>query len=216
MKINKLVVDSTNSITDLCALGAKHQTDKSPYNTHPNLHKHAYTAIYDLLFSHLRYSDINIAEIGILDNKSMLCWRNYFTNAKLFGFEWFDDKIDNAKSYSLNNTSYYKMNIKDEQSIINSLDEAGVKYNIVIEDSTHEFSDQIRFINLIPKYLLPGSILVIEDIFRSADEKLYEKQLESVAKYFSSATFIMAEHEKKFSPGWDNDKLLILHRNDVY
>jgi hypothetical protein len=24
----------------------------------------------------------------------------------------------------------------------------------------------------------------------------------------------MANHELKFSPGWDNDKLLVLHRND--
>ena len=45
MKINSIVIDSTNSITELCLLGVKYPTDKSPYNSDKNLHKHAYTSI---------------------------------------------------------------------------------------------------------------------------------------------------------------------------
>ena len=32
MKINKLIIDTTNSRTELCDLGVKYPTDKSPYN----------------------------------------------------------------------------------------------------------------------------------------------------------------------------------------
>ena len=75
MRIEKLVVDSTESVTDLCRLGVKHPTDKSPYNESDSLHKHPYTAVYNLLFSYMRYNPIVLGEIGILDNMSMKCWR---------------------------------------------------------------------------------------------------------------------------------------------
>ena len=96
MKINSISIDSTNSITELCLLGVKYPTDKSPYNTDPSLHKHAYTSIYNLLFSNIRYNDLRIGELGILENHSMLSWREFFPNAKLYGFEWFDGRLDKA------------------------------------------------------------------------------------------------------------------------
>lgn len=215
MQINKLVIDSSNSTTSLCLLGAHWNTDKSPYNIDPVLHKHPYTAIYDFLFSSIRYEDMNVAEIGILDNKSMRCWREYFSKAYLYGFEWFDGRLNSAKSDNLKNTSYYKMNVEDQASIEEAFDSAGKAYKIIIEDSTHKFEDQIRVANVAYKHLLPGGILVIEDVFRNADESLYEKHLDGISKYFSSATFVVAEHTLRWSPGWDNDKLLVLHRNDV-
>ena len=215
MQINKLVIDSSGSTTNLCLLGAHWNTDKSPYNVDPALHKHPYTAIYDFLFSSLRYDEMNIAEIGILDNKSMRCWREYFSKAHLYGFEWFDGRLNSAKSDNLNNTSYYKMNVEDQASIEQAFNSVGKAYKIIVEDSTHKFEDQIRVANIAYKHLLPGGILVIEDVFRNADESLYEKHLDGISKYFSSATFVMAEHALRWSPGWDNDKLLVLHRNDV-
>jgi hypothetical protein len=32
-QINKLIIDSTYSITELCRLGAEHRTDKSPLSS---------------------------------------------------------------------------------------------------------------------------------------------------------------------------------------
>jgi len=215
MKINRLVIDSTNSVTDLCALGIAYGTDKSPYNIVQNLHKHPYTAVYDLLFSNIRYKEINFAEIGILDNASMNCWRMYFPNSNLFGYEFDEQRIENAKAQNLSNTKYYRMDVKSEPSIEKSFSIPGKKYDVLIEDSTHVFEDQIRVIKIAYKYIKPGGIIVVEDIFRNEDEKKYEQSISHLSKYFSSATFIVTEHEKKFSPGWNNDKLLILFRNDV-
>lgn len=212
MKINKITIDSTNSITDLCTLGAKHGTDKSPYNTDPGLHKHSYTAVYDFLFSSIRNTSVTIAEIGILKNKSMQCWREYFPKAELHGFEFFESEIQHAKMDGLKNTNYHFINIKEEHSINKSLKEAMKMYNIVIEDSTHVFEDQIRFINCIHKYMYPGAILIIEDIFKAADEELYKKELKHLENEFYGATFIETNHVNNFSPGWNNDKLLILFK----
>jgi len=207
---NSITIDSSNSVTDLCLLGVKYPTDKSPYNTEASLHKHAYTSIYNLLFSNIRYKDIKLGELGILDNNSMLSWREFFPNAKLYGFEWFDARLDKAKSDGIDCT-YIKMNVKDVNSINDGLSIAG-KFDILIEDSTHEFEDQIRFINEAYKHLKPGGILIIEDIFISANENDYANGINP--EYFSSATFIYANHNLKNSLGWNNDKLLVLHKND--
>jgi hypothetical protein len=207
---NSITIDSTNSITDLCLLGVKYPTDKSPYNTDANLHKHAYTSIYNLLFSNIRYKDIKLGELGILDNNSMLSWREFFPNAKLYGFEWFDARLDKAKNDNIDCT-YIKMNVKDVNSISEGLSVAG-KFDILIEDSTHLFEDQIKFINEAYKHLNTGGILIIEDIFINANEEDYCNAINP--DYFSSATFIFANHNLKNSLGWNNDKLLVLHKND--
>ena len=211
MKINSITIDSTNSVTDLCLLGVKYPTDKSPYNPDDTLHKHAYTSIYNLLFSNLRYKDIKLGELGILDNNSMLSWREFFPNAKLYGFEWFDERLDKAINDNIDCT-YIKMNVKDVNSISDGLTGAGSKFDILIDDSTHLFEDQIKFVNEAYKHLNPGGILIIEDIFINANEEDYFKAINF--EHFSSATFIFANHNLKNSLGWNNDKLLVLHKND--
>jgi trans-aconitate methyltransferase len=211
MKINSISIDSTNSVTDLCLLGVKYPTDKSPYNTEGNLHKHAYTSIYNLLFSNIRYKDIKLGELGILDNNSMLSWREFFPNAKLYGFEWFDERLDKAVNDNID-CKYIKMNVKDINSISEGLSISGSNFDILIDDSTHQFEDQIKFINEAYKHLNPGGILIIEDIFINANEEDYFKAIS--LEHFSSATFIYANHNLKNSAGWNNDKLLVLHKND--
>lgn len=213
MRIEKLVIDSTESVTDLCRLGVKHPTDKSPYNESGSLHKHPYTAVYNLLFSYLRYNPIVLGEVGILDNMSMKCWREYFPNATLYGYEYSEMLLQKAVSDRLSNTVYSKMDVKDVNSIHSGLQ--SMMFDILIEDSTHEFGDQIRFANIAYKYVKPGGFLIIEDIFRNESEQRYVEALSGISKYFSSMTFIVTEHKLKHSPGWDNDKLLVLNRNNL-
>ena len=107
------------------------------------------------------------------------------------------------------------MNVQNNDSIEEGFKWANCSFDIIIEDSTHNFEDQIRVIDVAYKYMHAGSILVIEDIFRDRDEHRYEEHLINASKYFSSATFILTEHKLRYSPGWNNDQLLILHRNDV-
>jgi hypothetical protein len=219
MKINTITIDSTNSLTDLCKLGIKYPTDKSPYNTQSVVtkngsgHRHPYTAVYDLIFSNIRYNKIKIAEIGILDNMSMLCWREYFPNAELYGFDFNQDFLSQGKSLNIKNTTYNFINVKDEISIKENLEKYS-KYDIIIEDSTHQIDDQIRVCKFAHNFLVSGGILIVEDIFRNVSESIYSELLSTFSDYYSSATFVITEHELKYSPGWDNDKLLILFRND--
>jgi len=214
MNINSISIDSTNSMTELCFLGVKYPTDKSPYNTDKNLHKHAYTSIYNLLFSNIRYNDLRIGELGILENHSMLSWREFFPNAQLYGFEWFDNRLHKAIADNIPNCIYSKMDVTNPESIEEGLVNAGSEFDILMDDSTHVFEDQINFINIAYKHLKPGGFLIIEDIFISANEEDYSEAINHLSDYFSSATFIFANHDLKHSPGWNNDKLFVLHRND--
>jgi glycosyltransferase involved in cell wall biosynthesis len=216
MTFRSITIDTTGKVSKLCKIAMHFNSDKCPYSQNTTSgHRHPYTPIYDDLFSSLRDEEINVAEIGIEKNDSINIWRRYFPLAKIYGYEYNDDYIQNAENQNLIDVQYVKMNIQDESSIQSGLDQVGVKYNVIVEDSTHIFEDQIRFIKKSINYLNEGGILVIEDIFRNRSEEDYKKELLEVEKYFSEITFITAEHENRYSPGWDNDKLIVLKRNNV-
>jgi len=212
---NKLIIDSTYSVTDLCKLGEKYATDKSPLNKDSNLHKHAYTAIYDMLFSSIRSKNINLGEIGILDNNSIKCWWNYFPNGTICGFENDQNRIDKALGDDLDWVCYYNLDVRSKSSTLEEgLSRFGEKFDILIDDSTHKFEDQINIIKSGYKFVEEGGYLIIEDIFKSEDENRYYEALKDLIPYFSSIYFVEANHKNMSSPGWNNDKLLIMVRND--
>ena len=102
-KFNKIFFDSTLINSKLCKLGKKHPCDKSALNT--KVHRHGYTGFYNILFSSLVNKKITFAEIGIWKNESIKMWRDYFKKAKIYGFEYSDDLIKNAKKIEIN--SYF-------------------------------------------------------------------------------------------------------------
>ena len=51
-KFKKLTINTTYFNTDLCEIGKKYNSDKSPHA--PNKHRHAYTGIYHFLFHKIR------------------------------------------------------------------------------------------------------------------------------------------------------------------
>ena len=230
MAFNKIYIDTSKARTDLCNLGAQHGTDKSPFNT--GFYRHAYTAVYDLLFSPFRYKNINVGEIGIEHNASMKCWRTYFPNANLYGYDIDYGKINNARLNNLHDTEYRFMDCSNLQSIDHALLDTDVKFDILIDDASHHIAHQINVIKSAVDYLKPGGILIIEDMFRSSVEETaaaayyapfcgitgvnqYEDAIEPYAMYFHNISWILLDHELRFTPEWDNDAWLVLVRNNI-
>jgi len=205
--------------SELCEIGAKYDTDKSSQrkNINNNRHCHPYTLFYHSLFQKKRHQPIHLAEIGILHGESLQMWGEYFThfNTKIIGMDYDEGFL--RQFHSSNTDARIQLewtNVKDDNVIHQSFEKSGIKYDIILDDSTHEINDQIRIIKKVTPFLKPGGILIIEDIFQSQEEKEYVNQLGAILEQFQTYYFISMEHVNRNSTGWDNDKLFVLIKKD--
>ena len=142
-------VNYKNTISDLCVLGSKYDTDKSSQrnNVTNQRHCHPYTLYYNSLFKNNRLDSLKIAELVILEGSSLLMWRDYFPNSQLYGFEYSDQFINSFKSkYTQERIALEKINVNSESNIVESFTRVNEIYDIIIEDTTHQFDDQIRVV----------------------------------------------------------------------
>lgn len=208
MENKSISIDSSDYMGNLCKLGSIHPTDKSPYNKENNLHKHPYSAVYDLLFAQLKNKEITLGEIGILDNNSMKCWREFFPFANLIGMEYNKDLINKAKLDNIENCNYIDLNVQNQESL--DIIKNNYKFDILIDDSTHIFEDQVNIILTLSSCINNGGIFVIEDIFKNIKTSLFLERIKPVSHIFSYIGFINCEHKLKYSGSWNNDRLLIM------
>ena len=210
---DKILIDTTLLKTELCDLGKKFNTNKSPYNL--SGHRSGYTGVYYLLFNSLKNKKFNLAEIGIEKNGSTKLWREYFKNASLYLFEKDKNKIKEALADKLENCYYNYIDVDSTDNITNSLNKCGKKFDIIIDDSTHLFRHQINIIQTTKEFLNSGGFLVIEDIFRLKEnhsEKNYYSELSNIKNEFSEIFFIETKHANNFTASWKCEKLLILKK----
>lgn len=215
--IKSLKIDYKDSKCELCEIGKKYDTDKSSQrnNVTAKRHCHPYTLYYDKLFNSKKDIKLEIAELGILDGSSLLMWQEYFKNSNIYGFEYNTTLINNFKQTKNNDRiTLSEINVKNTDSIIKIFGELNIMYDIIIEDTTHEFDDQIRVIENVYKYLKPGGILIIEDIFKHYHENNYINKLEKILDFFQDYYFVELEHVNRNSTGWNNDKLFILIKSE--
>jgi predicted O-methyltransferase YrrM len=206
-------IDYKSNTSDLCKIGQKYDTDKSSQrnNVTNSRHCHPYTLFYESLFRSRKNENLKIAELGILEGSSLLMWKEYFTNSEIYGFEYNDNLINNFKRQFNNDRITLKnINVTDTESIIRAFNELDIMYDIIIDDTTHQFEDQIRVIENTYQYLKPGGILIIEDVFKSYNENDYIDRLSPILHNFQDYYFIELDHVNRNSSGWNNDKLFIL------
>lgn len=210
MKIQNLLIDSTPIKSELCELGRQFFADKSPYNEKG--HRHPYTAIYSLFLAKYKYTPVRFVEIGIAGGSSVCMWSHYFLNQgrRLFFFDRDLNFINNANSFQIPYVSCLEMDVTQEESIRSGLEKIGGELDVILDDSTHGIPEQVKIIKCGLPFLKSGGMFIIEDIFRRYNEEDYQKELDDVLDQFSFASFITCEHVNKWSPDWDNDKLLIL------
>lgn len=211
--MKSLKINYLNNSSELCEIGKKYDTDKSSQrnNVTDSRHCHPYTLFYDGLFKNRKEEHLKIAELGILDGASLLMWNEYFKNAEIYGFEYNDDLINNFKQkFNNQQITLANINVTNKESIVNAFINLNVLYDIIIEDTTHQFEDQIRVIENTYLYLKPGGMLIIEDIFKSYNETDYIDRLTPILQHFQDYYFVELDHNNKNSTGWNNDKLFIL------
>jgi predicted O-methyltransferase YrrM len=213
MKPITLKINYKNNSSILCEIGKKYDTDKSSQrnNVTNARHCHPYTLFYESLFRNKKDMNLKIAELGILDGASLLMWREYFTNAEIYGFEYNKDLIMKFKSqFNNNRIKLSTIDVTNKDSIMRSFSSLNTFYDIIIEDTTHQFEDQIRVIENTYQYLKPGGIMIIEDIYKSYNEINYVERLSHILHQFQNYYFVELDHVNRNSTGWNNDKLFIL------
>jgi predicted O-methyltransferase YrrM len=215
MPIPRLVIDSTAGTTLMCLYGAEAGTDKSPYNMAG--HRHPYTPVYSLLFGRLRDHPVRMAEIGLAMGASAEMWCKYFQHpdALLMGFDR-DEQLLRGAQERVGDHRFRTglMDVSVDGAIQGALEGAvaagGGPLDVLIDDSSHNHEHQIRIIREGFPFVKSGGMLIIEDVFRSTAQEEYEVLIRPELARCSEAFFVDCEHVRKWSPGWDNDRMLVL------
>ena len=75
------------------------------------------------------------------------------------------------------------------------------------------FDHQINVILSTYKYLKPGGLIIVEDIYRfrkGYEETKYYEKIKHIKKSFTHIVFIETPHVNNFTASWKNEKILLL------
>ncbi len=208
-----MTIDTTHTYTDLCEIGKLAKTDKTPYGDKSlPLHRHPYTGVYSVLFAPLKNKEIDFVEIGVAGGASVVLWWNYFTKANLSFFDRDQNFLDNVKKMEFPSRSPYLdlMDVSIDGSVKQALEKTGKQFDVIIDDSSHIYEHQIRIVKEAFPFVKSGGYLIVEDIYRSTSELDYLYDLKPILLECAMAYFVVCNHEERYSPGWNNDKLFVL------
>ena len=186
-------------------------SDKGGKNNH-----HNFTDYYSEIFYSKRQSVKNFLEVGLGTNNenipsnmgrsgkplaSIRAWRDYFTNAQIFGAD-IDHKI--LKNETRITTHYVDQT--DPVSIKKMYDYFGVdKFDVILEDGLHEFSANIIFFENSIDYLDEKGTYIIEDI--------YYKDQKKFINYFKKSKYQFYMIDLYHKQNIANNCLIIIKKN---
>lgn len=155
---------------------------------------------------------LNLAEIGLWSGAGLKTFREYFSKAHLYGYEYDQKFLDITRSLKLKNTTIDFIDVQTEEGIQQALQKTNVLFDIIIEDSTHVVEDQVRTIKCCTPFLNEGGILIIEDLLddNRSHERFFEEVLEEVKDQYCYSSIIYPENKKIDSGNMHNEKLLVL------
>jgi SAM-dependent methyltransferase len=203
-------LNSTQALNSLDILGARCGTDKSPFNQQG--HRHPYTPFYASLLQARRHLPLRFAEIGVAGGASVLMWGQYFTQAEMYFYDRDENFLKHAADFQLPRTHFALMDVEIAESIRAGLTGAGGQFDVILDDSSHNLEHQKIIIPNALDQLKPGGLLLVEDIFRNIPNAEYYHLIEPLIPQLGFFAFYEMEHTNKYSPGWDNDKLLLLQK----
>jgi hypothetical protein len=150
----------------LDALALRHGADKSSK-------VHGYTRTYERHFAPCRHLPLAILEIGIGGGASLRMWRDYFPQASVCGLD-----VADCKALEVHGIRTFQGGQADEDVLERLLHQIGA-LDIVIDDGSHRWSDQVASFRKLYPHLKPGGYYVVEDLhtsywdrYKSGDEPM--------------------------------------------
>jgi SAM-dependent methyltransferase len=159
---------------------------------------HSYGPVYDALLAPDRLRVCTLLEIGVLEGASLRAWADAFPSAIVFGID-INLPPDRVVGERCRVT---QADAADPLSVARALSMLGIgplSLDVVIDDASHKFRDQIAAFLLLWDYIRPGGIYVIEDIHPNSPHALY-------------ARLGGAVHDVRHIRGRIDDVLVIFHK----
>lgn len=121
---------------------------------------HSYIPEYEKLFSPYRDKKINFLEIGVAYGASLEMWYEYFNKqSKIFGVDIYTNEIAPYLS-----DDRFEIDIVDASKEDIKILYKDTKFDIIIDDGSHQLKDQISTFNFLKDNIKEGGLFIIEDI----------------------------------------------------
>jgi len=207
--LSEIQIEVSDMYTPLCQAATGHMTDKTPYGI--VFHRHPYTPVYDIFLRPFQLQEtLVLGEVGILNGASVLMWRNYFPKASIHAFDIVPEYLIKVKD--IPGVTTHLVDKSDIHSIVPCLEDATSNglFDILVEDASHCLEHQLHFLKDAIRFVRPGGLLIIEDIFRAIPRTRFQEALDCVREKVHNAVLVRPEHIYRFSPGWENDRILLV------
>lgn len=184
----------------LSELSKKVQTDKGSC--------HSYLDVYQELFEKKQETARHVLEIGIHRGDSIKLWKDFFTNATIYGLQ--SDERDDILPEVRNNEKiilYFSIDAYDIKFFTENILNNDVKFDIVIDDGSHRLTDMITCINLYSKVLADDGILIVEDVQEWEWISHLEKAVPDNLKQFIKV------YDLRSNKGRYDDILFVINKN---
>lgn len=119
---------------------------------------HGYLHLYQALFEPIRRTAQTVLEIGINTGDSIRMWRDYFTNAHVYGL----DVVDNCGGLVGEDRITATFRDAYTKETVDSFGET--RFDVIVEDGVHTLESMRFVVQAYSKLLSTTGILVIEDI----------------------------------------------------
>ena len=139
-------------------------------------HTHDYfNLIYDKLLSPLKNDVKTFVEVGVYNGDSIVLWRDFFENAKIYGLEkYLENSMLAIGNRDLDRIKLIKMDCSDEV-VLNEFSEKLTDVDVILDDASHTMRDQQISLAILFKSLKSGGIFIIEDLHTSLEVNMPEK-----------------------------------------
>lgn len=157
--------------SELHKIGEKYGTDKASH-----LYRgFSYLDIYHRHFCSNRLHVKTFVEIGILNGKSLLMWREYFPNANIIGVDINPD----CKKYESDRIKIY-IGDQNDKNFLQFLSTELKEIDILLDDGSHITKHQINTFNYLYPSITKNGYYIIEDLRNSYEEILNGHNLRQI------------------------------------
>lgn len=141
----------------LDSIAKKYGTDKSS-------EVHNYCNKYEKYLPFKRFQDMNILEIGILDGKSLLTWRDYYYKSNIVGI---DINPDCKQFENKENNISVEIGSQDDNNFLKNVVNKYGPFDMILDDGSHMNEHVIFSFEHLFNSVKSGGLYVVEDVHTS-------------------------------------------------